>query len=108
MSRGHYKARKKYYKKQSIFKRDGTFCRNCGSTENLTLHHIIPKAMNGSDSPRNLILLCRECHILEHSRAGKAESVRREGLSDLRPLAKMERSNVLPAPDSLREIKRND
>ena len=42
--------------------RDGWRCRRCQSRENLTLHHIVRRSEGGSDTPKNLIALCRPCH----------------------------------------------
>jgi hypothetical protein len=41
-----------------------TLCWRCGYkfTKDLQRCHIIPKALGGSDSADNLILLCRNCH----------------------------------------------
>ncbi len=37
-------------------------CSICGSTENLTLDHIIPKSKGGSDDSDNLRILCNRCN----------------------------------------------
>jgi len=39
-------------------------CENCGSTENLTCHHIRKRCEGGSDNPINLTVFCFECHNL--------------------------------------------
>lgn len=36
-------------------------CRYCGTTERLTVHHIVPRP-DGTNHPRNLITLCVACH----------------------------------------------
>lgn len=48
--------------RKSILDRDGHKCAKCGSTEQLTVHHIIPWARSRDDTPANLISLCRSCH----------------------------------------------
>ncbi len=61
----------------SVLMRDGYSCRVCGRSSietvdsgtpydkvhfSLEVHHIIPRKDNGSDTFRNLITLCEECH----------------------------------------------
>ena len=38
-------------------------CRGCGECDTLTMHHIIPKRLGGTNHPDNLITLCKWCHI---------------------------------------------
>lgn len=67
------------YKKQRRFllvKRDGAVCRDCGETDHkkLTVDHIIPRGMGGSDRLCNMQILCRKCHDkkdnVDHRKAG--------------------------------------
>jgi 5-methylcytosine-specific restriction endonuclease McrA len=37
-------------------------CYNCGSTENLSIDHVIPLARGGNHSIGNLMTLCRKCN----------------------------------------------
>lgn len=37
-------------------------CAFCGSTEDLEIHHIVPKVKCGTDDESNLIVLCSHCH----------------------------------------------
>lgn len=61
----------------SVLMRDGYACRVCGKSSietvnlgtaydkvhfNLEVHHIVPRKDGGSDTYRNLITLCEECH----------------------------------------------
>ena len=48
--------------KKEIFKRDGWKCTICGSTDDLTVHHL-----KGGDDLDNLICVCRQCHKKLHS-----------------------------------------
>jgi hypothetical protein len=41
----------------------GDQCVYCGSTENLTLDHVRPKAKGGRDETNNLVPACRECNL---------------------------------------------
>lgn len=50
-----------------IKERDGERCVDCGATENLEVHHIIPRKYGGSDHPANLKTLCHNCHWKYHS-----------------------------------------
>jgi hypothetical protein len=45
-----------------VWQRDGGKCTECGSTERLELDHVIPVAMGGSNTERNLQLLCEQCN----------------------------------------------
>ena len=38
-------------------------CWRCGDTYRLERCHIIPKSLDGSNTPDNLVLLCNKCHI---------------------------------------------
>jgi hypothetical protein len=45
-----------------VWRRDGGACALCGSTEKLEYDHIIPIAMGGSNTERNVQLLCETCN----------------------------------------------
>jgi len=45
-----------------VFQRDGWVCRVCGSRDLLTLDHIYPWSLGGSDGPENLQTLCQSCN----------------------------------------------
>lgn len=49
-------------RRAEILARDNYKCRDCGTAENLTVHHIVPWRRTRDDSPHNLISLCRRCH----------------------------------------------
>lgn len=38
-------------------------CARCGSNKNLELHHMIPLFLGGTSDLRNVIFLCRDCHL---------------------------------------------
>lgn len=48
--------------RHEVWRRDAGKCVRCGSRERLEFDHIIPHAMGGSDSARNLELLCEVCN----------------------------------------------
>lgn len=51
--------------KAEIKHRDNHTCLSCGATENLTIHHIVPKYRGGTSAPGNLQTLCFACNQLK-------------------------------------------
>lgn len=49
-------------------------CCNCGSTEGICYHHVIPRSLGGTDNPSNLVPLCTACHYLLHQITNKRDS----------------------------------
>ena len=48
--------------KQAVWERCGGRCADCGGTQLLEFDHVIPLALGGSSSERNLQLLCADCN----------------------------------------------
>ena len=48
--------------KLTVWQRDGGRCVECGSQQDLEFDHVIPLAMGGSNTERNLQLLCADCN----------------------------------------------
>jgi 5-methylcytosine-specific restriction endonuclease McrA len=46
----------------SVLDRDARRCRYCGSSEGLTIDHVVPVAANGDDSADNLVVACKTCN----------------------------------------------
>lgn len=48
--------------RQAIFRRDNHACQYCGSKQNLTLDHVMPRARGGKDTWENLVTACVTCN----------------------------------------------
>jgi 5-methylcytosine-specific restriction endonuclease McrA len=48
-----------------VWQRDGGACVRCGSNRDLEYDHVIPLALGGSNTARNLQLLCADCNGLK-------------------------------------------
>ena len=53
-----------------VWRRDEGKCVSCGSNENLEFDHIIPHSKGGSDTYRNLQLLCESCNRSKSNKIG--------------------------------------
>lgn len=56
--------------RREVWRRDGGKCTRCGSRENLEYDHIIPVAKGGSNTARNIELLCEACNRLKSDSIG--------------------------------------
>ena len=56
--------------RKEILERDGR-CIECGSSEDLTLDHIVPRSLGGSHEEENLQTLCRRCNSAKNNRIAK-------------------------------------
>ena len=45
-------------------------CEECGCSDKLQGHHIVPKYLNGESIRDNTIMLCSDCHDKAHYRNG--------------------------------------
>lgn len=48
--------------RKQVLERDSWRCQNCGSSENLQVHHIQSRGRLGADTLENLTALCASCH----------------------------------------------
>jgi 5-methylcytosine-specific restriction endonuclease McrA len=46
----------------------GKACERCGATADLTLDHVIPIALGGTNDPDNIAVLCRSCNSRKGAR----------------------------------------
>jgi hypothetical protein len=54
--------------KMEVWRRDGGKCSKCGSRVKLEYDHIIPFSMGGSNTARNIELLCMDCNRKKSNR----------------------------------------
>lgn len=55
--------------RDEIYTRDGRICRWCGTKEYLTIDHIHPVSLGGSNDPSNLQVLCASCNSWKSNRS---------------------------------------
>jgi HNH endonuclease len=56
------------YIRAKVYEHDGWCCVECGSAKNLTLDHITPWSLYGSDDEENLRTLCGSCNSSKGAR----------------------------------------
>jgi len=49
--------------KNEVYERDGNKCCKCSSTNNLSIDHIVPRVIGGTNHISNLQLLCKTCNL---------------------------------------------
>ncbi len=52
-----------------IFDRDGRVCAYCGSSEDLSVDHILPKSLGGGDEEENLVTSCSRCNSMKGAKS---------------------------------------
>jgi 5-methylcytosine-specific restriction endonuclease McrA len=55
----------------NIMKRDSKECQYCGSSQNLTIDHVIPRSRGGKDTWENLVTACDRCNVQKGDRTPK-------------------------------------
>ena len=53
--------------KKVLVRELGCACGNCGSTENVEYHHVVPLVFGGTNSLTNIVPLCYKCHRAAHN-----------------------------------------
>ncbi len=51
-------------------------CSVCSVNYAVSMHHLVPRARNGSNGSKNLIPICRPCHIFIHKAFSHRELAR--------------------------------
>jgi 5-methylcytosine-specific restriction endonuclease McrA len=61
--------------RKQVIARDGGICKNCGTSENLEVHHIIPLSdtLEFAFYTKNGVTLCHDCHVKTESYAGRSK-----------------------------------
>lgn len=54
--------------REAVYERDGHACLHCGALDGLSLDHIHPYSLGGSDTIDNLQTLCRSCNSKKGAR----------------------------------------
>ncbi|MHC4413322.1 MAG: HNH endonuclease [Planctomycetota bacterium] len=63
----YYRSRKRWNKKKDkltsqVYERDGAVCKDCGTSDDLTIDHIVPLSKDGTNDLNNLQVLCLSCN----------------------------------------------
>ncbi len=61
--------------RRNILHRDGHTCQYCGSREDLTIDHIMPRSRKGDDSWENFATACVRCNIKKGNRTPQEASM---------------------------------
>lgn len=81
-----------------VLRRDGYTCRYCRSKDNpLTIDHVMPVALGGSDDPSNLVAACKDCNSGKSSAAPDAALVADVSDDSIRWAAAMKRAAEIAA-----------
>lgn len=62
-----FNSRRKHLR-EAVFERDGRACVRCGTTERLTIDHVVPIALGGDNDLSNLQVLCLSCNTRKGAR----------------------------------------
>lgn len=62
MSKNKNRNRISAHTKIAVLNRHDWKCVNCGTTEELELHHVVPLEIGGNDIAENIVPLCYYCH----------------------------------------------
>lgn len=68
--------------RSAVYERDGHACLHCGATDQLSLDHIHPWSLGGTDTYDNLQTLCRPCNSRKGDRTDAQNSRRQARLLD--------------------------
>lgn len=54
--------------KEELIQKLGKTCANCGSTDKIEYHHIVPLVLGGTNNLSNIVPLCKVCHLKAHDK----------------------------------------
>lgn len=79
--------------REYIYSRDGNKCLQCGSSDNLTIDHIVPIALGGKNHINNYQTLCQPCNL---AKGKKIRDLRGLKVVGKIALPKHKRKKVIP------------
>lgn len=85
-----------------VLRRDNHTCRYCGGVAPdviLTVDHVTPVALGGTDDPSNLVAACRDCNYGKASTSPDGPIVEDVKQSDIKWAAAMKRASKIVADD---------
>lgn len=94
-----------------VLRRDNHTCRYCGGTAPdvvLTVDHVTPVALGGTDDPSNLVAACKDCNAGKSSTTPDSDLVAQVGEDDMRWAAAIKRAAETMEQDVRRESKRHN
>jgi len=56
------------FSRKNVFIRDRHRCQYCGSTENLSVDHVLPRARGGKTNFENCVTCCVKCNVIKGDR----------------------------------------
>lgn len=63
--------------RKEVLLRDNHSCVNCGTSDDLEVHHIVPVSRSGTNELSNLVSVCLSCHYLIHDKSDDGKQVDR-------------------------------
>jgi len=79
-----------------VLRRDDYTCRYCRSKDNeLTIDHVVPVSLGGTDEPANLVAACRDCNFGKSSSSPDASLVEQVDKDAIRWAAAMKRATTI-------------
>lgn len=71
-----YPNKKATLSRYNLYRRDDYKCQYCGSKNNLTMDHVIPKSRGGKNIWANLVTCCIECNVYKGDRTPEEANMR--------------------------------
>jgi 5-methylcytosine-specific restriction endonuclease McrA len=79
--------RKMYFSRKNLWKRDHGRCQYCGSQDDITIDHVLPRSRGGTSTFTNCVLCCLKCNTRKGGRTPEEASMklRRYAVKDGKP-----------------------